>query len=102
MLLFVPVQSSRRSPVQLVPMLRRTRPDASSTVWAALVVSPTYDVSVRLGIDLWARYGGNLRRSNLLQGVLDRILVYRRIHFGGYSGHRVLITGVSFLVPTWP
>jgi hypothetical protein len=60
------------------------------------------DVSVRLGIDLWARYGGNLRRSNLLQGVLDRILVYRRIHFGGYSGHRVLITGVSFLVPTWP
>jgi hypothetical protein len=41
MLLLVPVQSSSRSPVQPVPTLRRTEPDASSICWATLVVNPT-------------------------------------------------------------
>jgi hypothetical protein len=38
---FVPVQSSRRSPVQPVPTLRMTLPVVSSTTWATLVVRPT-------------------------------------------------------------
>jgi len=41
MLELVPVQSSWRSPVQPVPILRMTARDWSSIVWATLVVSPT-------------------------------------------------------------